>query len=98
MNLPKFTAEISVSHKEMLNYINKANRNEHSTPMITAAAGKEQFPAEFGPTLTCNKVCRSVPIYRECGSAPEGEVPPMCPTGETTEECWYECDPVVVIL
>ncbi|TVM00708.1 MAG: hypothetical protein CV087_13030 [Candidatus Brocadia sp. WS118] len=61
--------------------------HQYSAPLVKAA-----FPrGRFSTLPTCGEEnCRTVVVYEQCGSAPVGEPPPMCPAGTRTE-CDYVC-------
>lgn len=95
--MPGFTAEMSLSDNAKSYHMTGASRttayrgmilHQYSVPMVMAA-----FPrgGRFSTLPTCgNENCRTVVVYEQCGSAPEGELPPMCPAGTRTE-CDYVC-------
>lgn len=87
MNMPGFTAEAcfrgSGNHYEI-----QATRISGRGATVEAA-----FPRGRGFTTlpSCGEEnCRTVVEYEQCGSAPGGGLPPMCPAG-TTSQCDYVC-------
>lgn len=97
MNMPGFTAEASFYDNAKSYHMAGASRAtayrgmaiyQYSVPMVQAA-----FPrgGRFSTLPTCGyENCRTVVVYEQCGSALEGEPPPMCPAGTRTE-CDYVC-------
>ena len=95
--MPGFTAEILLYNNAKFYHMTgdsgaAAYRgmalHQYSAPMVKAA-----FPrgGRFSTLPTCgNENCRTVVVYEQCGSAPVGESPPMCPAGTRTE-CDYVC-------
>ena len=72
--------------------------NYYETQATTGISGRSAtveaaFPrgGRFSTLPTCgNENCRTVVVYEQCGSAPQGGFPPMCPAG-TTSQCDYVC-------
>ena len=96
MSVPGFTADTSLENTRTYKTFSPKSHSgigvvldQYSTPVIKAAFQiVDDLPTESKEVEV--EVCRTVPVYGPCGSAPEGEDPPYCPTGETVEQCWTE--------
>jgi hypothetical protein len=92
LNMPGFSADTSL-YQTRTNYRMFGDHSSLPGPRTVVPLVMAAFPrgGRFSTLPTCgNENCRTVIVYEQCGSAPVGEVPPMCPAGTTTE-CDYVC-------